>query len=111
MELSSLLRDPGSQCVVSDEVAFRRAVRRGQDDPVRQVHANHSPDRGPGEFVRQRRAFTRVAVAAPWIEVDTTVAARQRNGKGITGGRYDAAWNDDVPVSAERTRRGQGGSK
>ena len=59
-------------CVVSDEVAFRRVVQRGQDNPVRRVHADPRPDRDLAEFVRQRRAFTRVALAAPWIEVDTT---------------------------------------
>ncbi len=59
-------------CVVSDDVAFQRALRRGQDNPVRRAHADPRPDHDVAEFTRRRRAFDRVSVAAPWIEVDTT---------------------------------------
>lgn len=59
-------------CVVSDEVAFRRVMRRAQDNPLRRVHADPRPDDDPGDFGRRRSAFNRVSVPAPWIEVDTS---------------------------------------
>jgi predicted kinase len=45
-------------CVVAPEVALARALARGE----RQAH----------ETVKGQQAFDRVAVDAPWIEVDTT---------------------------------------
>jgi predicted kinase len=59
-------------CVVASDVAFRRAVQRSEDNPVRRVHADPEPDCDPADFARRRDAFERVSVAAPWIEVDTT---------------------------------------
>jgi predicted kinase len=58
-------------CMVSAEVAFERSQRRAAGDPVRRAHA----DPGPRDAVRSagsHRAFDRVSVDAPWIEVDTT---------------------------------------
>jgi predicted kinase len=59
-------------CVVADEVAFRRVLRRGVENPVRRVHADPRRDEDLAEFARRRSAFNRVSVQAPWIEVDTT---------------------------------------
>jgi predicted kinase len=59
-------------CVVSDEVAFRRVLQRGQDNPVRRAHADPQPDHDLADFTRHRSAFDRVSVPAPWLEVDTT---------------------------------------
>jgi hypothetical protein len=57
--------------VVTAGVAFERSLRRGEQNPLRAAHA----DPGPGDEARRARAhqaFNRVAVPAPWIEVDTT---------------------------------------
>jgi predicted kinase len=59
-------------CVVAADVAFGRALQRSQDNPVRRVHADPSPDNDLADFTRRRDAFQRVSVQAPWIEVDTT---------------------------------------
>ena len=58
-------------CVVSHEVAFRRVLQRGQDNPVRRAHADRRRDHDVTDFARHRGAFNRVLVEAPWIEVDT----------------------------------------
>lgn len=58
-------------CVVDAEVALSRSLRRSELDPLRLAHA----DPGPLDveaFIRQHRAFDRVSVDAPWMEVDTT---------------------------------------
>lgn len=39
---------------------------------MRRVHADPGPGRGFVGFARQREAFVRVSVEAPWMEVDTT---------------------------------------
>jgi predicted kinase len=57
-------------CTVSADVAFERSLRRGRENSLRAAHA----DPGPGDVARSARAhlaFNRVAVEAPWIEVDT----------------------------------------
>lgn len=59
-------------CVVAAEVAFRRVMQRSQDNPVRRVHADPRPGLDFADFARQRDAFERVSVRAPWLEVDTT---------------------------------------
>ena len=51
-------------CVVAAEMAAERALRRGQ----RAAHA----DPEPAEHLRRHRAFDRVSMKVPWIEVDTT---------------------------------------
>jgi hypothetical protein len=58
--------------MVTAEVAFRRVLQRGGDDPLRSVHADPRSDRDLAGFARQRDAFDRVSVEAPWMEVDTT---------------------------------------
>jgi predicted kinase len=63
-------------CVTASEVAFRRAIRRSEDNPVRQVHADPGPDRDLVGFVRERDAFNRISMDAPSIEVDTTSGYR-----------------------------------
>ena len=50
-------------CVVSHEVAFRRVLQRGQDNPVRRAHADPMPGHDLADFTRQRDAFDRVSVA------------------------------------------------
>lgn len=62
-------------CVVADDVAFWRVLRRGEDNPVRRAHADPLPAE-KAAFVRQRAGFNRVTVAAPSIEVDTTEGYR-----------------------------------
>jgi predicted kinase len=59
-------------CVVTHDVAFRRVLQRSQDNPVRRVHADPGPGHDLADFARQRDAFNRVSVEAPWMEVDTT---------------------------------------
>lgn len=59
-------------CVVAADVAFRRVLQRGEDNPVRRVHVDPWHDRDIAEFTRRRDAFERVSVEAPWLEIDTT---------------------------------------
>jgi hypothetical protein len=59
-------------CVVGDELAFRRVLRRGLDNPVRRAHADPWSGDDLADFARQRDAFDRVSVEAPWMEVDTS---------------------------------------
>ena len=58
-------------CVVDAEIAFRRSLRRGAENPVRAAHADPGPSSAE-ESIRRHRAFDRVSVDASWIEVDTT---------------------------------------
>jgi predicted kinase len=58
-------------CVVDPEVAFERILRRNADNVARRAH----DDPGPGDradYLRRHRAFSRVDLGVPWIEVDTT---------------------------------------
>ncbi len=59
-------------CVVASDIAFRRALQRSEDNPVRQAHVDPRSDRDMADFVRRRDAFDRVSMEAPWIEIDTT---------------------------------------
>jgi predicted kinase len=59
-------------CVVDDELAFRRVLRRGLDDPVRRAHAGPRTGDDLADFARERGAFDRISVEAPWMEVDTS---------------------------------------
>lgn len=75
--LRALARIRIVHCVVSADVAFERSLRRGEENPLRAAHA----DPGPADAARSARAhqaFSRVAVQAPWIEVDTTDGYRPR---------------------------------
>ena len=58
-------------CAVDAEVAFQRSLRRGQQDRLRRVHADPGPQ-DAAAYARAHRAFIRVALNVPWIEVDTT---------------------------------------
>jgi hypothetical protein len=58
-------------CMVGAEVAFARNLRRGQENPHRSAHADPSPN-DAAEQSRRHHAFSRVSIAVPWLEVDTT---------------------------------------
>jgi predicted kinase len=58
-------------CTVPAEVAFQRSLQRAADNPVRRAHADPDPA-DAARSARRHRAFDRVSVDAPWIEVDTT---------------------------------------
>jgi predicted kinase len=62
-------------CVVDPDVAFERIVRRGAASAVRAAHADPGPA-DAADHVRRHRAFDRISVDAPWIEVDTTSGYR-----------------------------------
>jgi predicted kinase len=58
-------------CTVDPELALRRSLRRSAENQHRRAH----PDPGPAdaaEYLARLRAFERVALAAPLVEVDTT---------------------------------------
>jgi predicted kinase len=62
-------------CVVDPEAAFERIGRRRARDAARRAH----PDPGPGgkeAYVERLRAFDRVRLDVPSIEVDTTSGYR-----------------------------------
>lgn len=59
-------------CAVASDVAFHRALRRSEDNPVRRAHVDPRPDRDLADFVRTRDAFNPISVEAPSIDVDTT---------------------------------------
>jgi predicted kinase len=58
-------------CTVDAEVAFRRSLERSDHNPLRAAHTDPGPDEAE-QFIRQHRAFDRVSVDAPSMEVDTT---------------------------------------
>ena len=58
-------------CAVDAQVAFQRSLRRREADPLRRAHADPGPA-DAAERVRSHRAFDRLSLDAPWIEVDTT---------------------------------------
>jgi len=58
-------------CAVPAEVAFERSQRRAVSNPARRAHADPGAG-GAASSARRHRAFDRVSVDAPWIEVDTT---------------------------------------
>ena len=63
------------QCAVAPETAFARVVRRRDDDRVRRAHADPGPS-GGADFLRRFRAFDRVSLDVPSLEVDTTSGYR-----------------------------------
>jgi predicted kinase len=68
--LSGLVRIWVVHCTVAAEVAFERTQRRASHDQFRRVHA----DPGPGDAAEREaahRAFHRVSVGVPDLEVDT----------------------------------------
>lgn len=52
-------------------VAFQRILQRGKDSSVRAAHADSGPA-DAADLIRRHRAFDRVSLDAPSIEVDTT---------------------------------------
>jgi predicted kinase len=56
-------------CTVDAAVAFERNRRRLRDTPSRRAHAD---PRDPAEHAATHRAFDRVSIDAPHLEVDTT---------------------------------------
>ncbi len=58
-------------CRVDPDVAFRRALRRRDTEPLRRAHADPAPADAARHAV-QHDAFDRVQIDAPWLEVDTT---------------------------------------
>jgi predicted kinase len=62
-------------CVVDAEVAFERILHRNIGDGTRRAHDDPGPaDRA--EYLRRHRAFNRVDLGVPWIEVDSTAGYR-----------------------------------
>jgi predicted kinase len=58
-------------CTVDADIAVARSLRRSVENPLRRAHADPRPQ-DSADRIRQHRAFDRVSVDAPWIEVDTT---------------------------------------
>jgi predicted kinase len=58
-------------CMVDPEVAFQRGLRRRAGNPLRRAHADPGPA-DAAERARLHRAFDRVSLDVPGIEVDTT---------------------------------------
>ena len=56
-------------CTVDAAVAFERSRNRLRDTPARRAHAD---PRDPAEHAATHRAFDRVSIDAPYLEVDTT---------------------------------------
>ena len=67
-------------CMVDADVAFRRALRRAQDNPLRRAHADPVPKtpedpedlRAEAEHRLRHLAYRRISLDAPALEVDTT---------------------------------------
>lgn len=62
-------------CTVAADLAFRRSLRRGSHNSLRSAHADPDPDDKP-EWTRRHADFERLALEAPWMEVDTTSGYR-----------------------------------
>ena len=63
------------QCTADPEVAFGRIVRRRERNPARGAHADPgAADRE--EYLRLLRAFDRISLDVPELEVDTTAGYR-----------------------------------
>jgi predicted kinase len=61
-------------CTVPADVAFRRTLRRARENPVRGAHADPDPEHPPDQVQHRLgyRAFRRISLDAPALEVDTT---------------------------------------
>jgi predicted kinase len=67
-------------CTVDADLAFRRALRRAQDNPLRRAHADpvpktpEDPDDPQAEAEHRLRhlAYRQISLDAPSLEVDTT---------------------------------------
>ena len=62
-------------CAADPEAAFARIVRRHAADATRRAHPDPGPD-GRDSYLRLVRAFDRVRLDVPAIEVDTTSGYR-----------------------------------
>lgn len=62
-------------CTVSADLAFRRSLRRRSHNPLRSAHADPDPS-DKSEWTRRHADFERLALDAPWMEVDTTTGYR-----------------------------------
>lgn len=58
-------------CMVSADVAFQRSLRRGQTALTRRAHADPGPSEA-AEHTAWHRAFERLSIDTPSMEVDTT---------------------------------------
>ncbi len=58
-------------CTVDADIAVARSLQRSAESPLRRAHADPRPQ-DSADRIRQQRAFDRVLVHAPSIEVDTT---------------------------------------
>jgi predicted kinase len=60
-------------CMVDADEAFRRALRRAQDNPLRRVHGEDPEDlQIQAEYRLRIHAYRRISLDAPALEVDTT---------------------------------------
>jgi len=62
-------------CTVAADLAFRRSLRRRKDNPLRSAHPDPDPT-DKAEWTRRHAEFERLALDAPWVEVDTTSGYR-----------------------------------
>jgi predicted kinase len=80
--LCSLARIRVVHCAVQADVAFKRSLQRSEENPLRRAHADpRSCD--AEDYFRRHRAFDRIALDAPWIEVDTTDGYRPTLGQVV----------------------------
>jgi predicted kinase len=64
-------------CMVDTDVAFLRALRRAQDNPLRRAHGEDPEDPHiQAEYRLHYRAYRRISLDAPALEVDTTAGYR-----------------------------------
>ena len=61
-------------CRVDAEIAFDRILQRNADG-ARRAHDEPGPD-DRADYLQRHRAFNRVDLGVPWIEVDTTSGYR-----------------------------------
>jgi predicted kinase len=78
--LRDLARIRVVHCTVGPGLAFERTQQRGRDDPIRRVHAEPGPGDAAGRE-RAHRAFRRVSLDVPSLEVDTTGGYRPSFGQ------------------------------
>ena len=78
--LHGLARIRVVHCTTAADVAFERSMKRGQDNPLRRAHADPGPRDAAGHRAAHR-AFRKVSVDAPSLEVDTTDGYRPSFGQ------------------------------
>jgi predicted kinase len=62
-------------CTVDAEVAFERILHRNAGDIARRAHDDPGQE-DRADYLRRHRAFNRVDLGVPWIQVDTTSGYR-----------------------------------